>query len=165
MISAEDVGSSSRSGPPTGPATAAARSASSTGRRRHEWRLPTMESSIPALRRELGAVLDSTDLCEDAIYDLLLAVSEAASNAVDHPQHSTEPFFDVAAEIDGGAVTVVVQDHGRWLEPTPSPHRGRGVAMMRRLADTTVTAMPHGTVVTLRNHRAAAGVVAEGQAS
>jgi anti-sigma regulatory factor (Ser/Thr protein kinase) len=165
MNSAEDVGSSSRSGPLTGPATATARLASSPGRRRHEWRLRTMESSIPTLRRELGAFLGSTGLCDDAIYDLLLAVSEAASNAVDHPQHSTEPFFDVAAEIDGGAVTVVVQDHGRWLEPTPSPHRGRGVAMMGVLADTTVTAGTHGTVVTIRNHAAAAGAVAEGQAS
>jgi anti-sigma regulatory factor (Ser/Thr protein kinase) len=166
MISAEDVGASSRSGPPTGPATATARLASSSGSRRHEWRLHTMGSSIPSLRRELTAFLGGTGLCDDAFYDLLLAVSEAASNAVDHPQHSTEPFFDVAAEIDGEAVTVVVQDHGRWLEPTPSPCRGRGLAMMRVLADTTVTAGTHGTVVTIRNRRATeVEAAAEGQAS
>jgi hypothetical protein len=81
---------------------------------------------------------------------------------VDHPQHSTEAFFDVAAEIDGGAVTIVVQDHGRWLEPTPSPGRGRGLVTMRVLADTTVTAGTHGTVVTIRNHRATAVEAAAG---
>jgi anti-sigma regulatory factor (Ser/Thr protein kinase) len=125
-----------------------------------------MESSIPALRRELCAFLGATGLSDDAFYDLILAVSEAASNAVDHPQHSTEPFFDVAAEIDGEAVTIVVQDHGRWLEPTPSSCRGRGLAMMRVLADTTVTAGTHGTMVTIRNHRdAAVDAAAEEQAS
>jgi hypothetical protein len=79
MISAEDVGSSFRSGPPTGPGPATARWASSPGSRRREWRLRTMESSIPALRRELCAFLGGTGLSDDAFYDLILAVSEAAS--------------------------------------------------------------------------------------
>jgi anti-sigma regulatory factor (Ser/Thr protein kinase) len=147
--------------------TAAARLASAPDGQRHEWRLRAMESSIPSIRRELTAFLSTTGLSDDAFYDLLLAASEAASNAVDHPQDPTEPFFDVVAEIDDdGGVTIVVRDYGRWLEPTPSPYRGRGLPMMRVLADTIVTAGTHGTMVTIRNHRAAAVDAAEeGRAS
>jgi anti-sigma regulatory factor (Ser/Thr protein kinase) len=109
----------------------------------------------------LGAFLGAIGLSDDAFYDLILAASEAATNAVDHPQHPTEPFFDVAAEVEDGRVTIVVRDHGQWLPPTPSAHRGRGLAMMRVLADTTVDAGTHGTTVTIRNHNACPAVLDE----
>jgi anti-sigma regulatory factor (Ser/Thr protein kinase) len=166
MISAEDVESDPRPEPSAGSSTATDRLAPSPDGRRREWRLRPMESSIPSLRRELSAFLGATGLSDDAFYDLLLAASEAATNAVDHPQHPTEPFFEVVAEVDGGTVTIVVQDHGRWLQPTPSSHRGRGLAMMRVLADTTVAAGTHGTTVTIRKHSAStAEAVEEGRAS
>ena len=166
MTSVERIESGRRPAPPAGSPTATARLASSPGGRRRDWRLHSRESSIPSLRRELTAFLGTTALADDAFYDLVLAASEAASNAVDHPQHPTEPFFDVVAEIDGETVTIVVRDHGRWLQPTPSPFRGRGLAMMRALADTTVTAGPHGTVVTLRNRPdTAVEAASEGRAS
>ena len=95
-----------------------------------------------------------------------MAASEAANNAVEHAQQPTEPFFDVCCVVEDGAVTIVIQDHGGWLQPTfPSP-RGRGLAMMGALADTTVTARLHGTMVTIRNRCAGLGAPAEeGQAS
>jgi anti-sigma regulatory factor (Ser/Thr protein kinase) len=161
MISPEGIESGRRPAPPTVSPIAAARLAPSPDGRRREWRLRAMESSVPFLRRELTAFLWATGLSDDAVYDLLLAASEAASNAVDHPQHPTEPFFDVAAEIDGETVAIVVQDHGRWRPPTPSPHRGRGLPMMRVLADTTVEAGTHGTTVTIRNHSASHAVLGE----
>jgi anti-sigma regulatory factor (Ser/Thr protein kinase) len=129
--------------------------------RRREWRLRTVESSVTALRRGLSAFLDTIGLSDDDFYDLILAVSEAATNAVEHAQHPTEPFFDVSAEVDDGRVTIVVQDHGGWLPPGLSLYRGRGLAMMRVLADTTVEAGTHGTTVTIRNHSAFAAVPGE----
>jgi hypothetical protein len=72
---------------------------------------------------------------------------------VKHVQHPRKPFFDVSTQIDGGAVTIVVQDHGQWRQPTSDAERGRGLAVMRALADTTVTTRAHGTTVTIRNHR------------
>ena len=125
--------------------------------RRHEWRLRSIESSLPSLRRELSAFLSISELSEDESYDLLLSVCEAASNAVEHAQDPPEPFFDVVAEVDGATVTVTVTDHGRWLPPTASAFRGRGLAMMRMLTDTAVTTGVGGTTVTLRNLSALAG--------
>ena len=125
--------------------------------RRCEWRLYNVESSLPFLRRELRAFLSTSGLPEDESYDLLLSVCEAASNAVEHAQDPPEPFFDVVAEVDGATVTVTVTDHGRWLPPTVSAFRGRGLAMMRMLTDTFVTTGAGGTTVTLRNLSALAG--------
>jgi anti-sigma regulatory factor (Ser/Thr protein kinase) len=166
MISAEEVESGRRSGPPAAfPSATAPWDLSPDGRRR-EWHLRTVESSVTALRRGLSAFLDTVGLSDDEFYDLILAVSEAATNAVEHAQHPTEPFFDVSAEVDDGRVTIVVHDHGRWLPPRSSLYRGRGLAMMRVLADTTVEAGTHGTTVTIRNHRASPAVLGEeGRAS
>ncbi|NEK95286.1 ATP-binding protein [Modestobacter muralis] len=118
--------------------------------RRRAWRLPAIESSLPALRRELGAHLSTSTLSADETYDLVLSVSEAASNAVEHAQDPRAPFFDVTAEVEGRTVTVTVQDRGRWLPPTAAPFRGRGLAMMRLLTDTTVDTDAEGTTVTMR---------------
>jgi anti-sigma regulatory factor (Ser/Thr protein kinase) len=166
MISAEEVELGRRSGPPAAfPSATAPWDLSPDGRRR-EWHLRTVESSVTALRRGLSAFLDTVGLSDDEFYDLILAVSEAATNAVEHAQHPTEPFFDVSAEVDDGRVTIVVHDHGRWLPPRSSLYRGRGLAMMRVLADTTVEAGTHGTTVTIRNHRAFPAVLGEeGRAS
>ena len=95
--------------------------------------------------------LADTSLSDDEIEDLLLAASEAANNAVEHAQEPTEPFFDVCTEVNDGEVTIVIQDHGGWRQPTSPSDRGRGLAMMRALADTTVTARLNGTVVTIRS--------------
>jgi hypothetical protein len=53
-------------------------------------------------------------------------------------------------------VTIVVCDHGQWRDATAGTYRGRGLAMMRMLVDTTVEARPEGTTVTLRSNRPAA---------
>jgi anti-sigma regulatory factor (Ser/Thr protein kinase) len=127
--------------------------------RRCEWRLRSIESSLPSLRRELSALLSTSTLSADETYDLLLSVSEAASNAVEHAQDPLEPFFDVVAEVEETTVTVTVTDHGRWLPPTASAFRGRGLEMMAVLADTTVVTGIDGTAVTIRKPAAPAAEV------
>ena len=114
------------------------------------WLFPSSLSSVSRMRRGLRGFLDDVmALSDDEVHDLLLAASEAANNAVEHAQQPTQPFFDVSAAFDDGAVTIVIQDHGLWLQPNSPTYRGRGLAMMRALADTTVTANAHGTMVTL----------------
>jgi anti-sigma regulatory factor (Ser/Thr protein kinase) len=163
MISAEQVEPARRSGPPVGCSSATAPWDLSPAGRRREWRLRTVESSVTALRRSLTAFLDTIGLSDDEFYDVILAASEAASNAVEHAQHPAEPFFDVSAEVDDGQVTIVVQDYGRWLPPRSSLYRGRGLAMMRVLADTTVEAGTHGTTVTIRNRSVSPAVLSENE--
>ena len=140
----EPSGNSTRHGPAT------CLESSSDGRC-CEWRFPSVLGSVAGMRRELHGFLDDTALSADAIGDLVLAASEAANNAVEHAQQPTEPFFDVCSVVEDGAVTIVIEDHGGWLQPTFPSTRGRGLAMMKSLANTTVTAFSYGTMVTIRN--------------
>jgi len=134
--------------------------------RRCQWRFHADLRSVVTMRCELRGLLADTGLPLDEIEDLLLAVSEAANNAVEHPQLPQEPFFDLFTEIADDRVTFVVKDHGQWRQPTPNSDRGRGLEMMHVLADTTVTGDTHGTTVTIRNHGTGTEPLAEeGQAS
>jgi anti-sigma regulatory factor (Ser/Thr protein kinase) len=117
---------------------------------RREWRLPSTERSVCSLRHGLRSFLDDTGLSPDELHDLLLAACEAATNAIEHAQHPSEPYVDVLFEVEDGQVTIVVRDHGQWRDGPTGPHRGRGLVMMAALADTTVTSLPEGTTVTLR---------------
>jgi len=132
------------------PAATTVQNGGSDGHRR-DWRLPTTERSVTVLRRGLTDFLDGADLCEDERYDLLLAVCEAASNAIEHARNPTEPFFDVLTQIGEARVTVVVRDHGQWSDGPPGADRGRGMAMMWMLAESTVVPSPQGTTVTIRS--------------
>jgi anti-sigma regulatory factor (Ser/Thr protein kinase) len=123
----------------------------------HVWRVPSNELSVRAMRHRLRSVLDDSDLADDALHDLFLAACEGASNAVEHAQDTTDPFVDVCVVLGLDGVTVVIRDHGRWREGPRSAHRGRGLAMMMALADTTVSAGSHGTTVTLRSPRSIGG--------
>jgi anti-sigma regulatory factor (Ser/Thr protein kinase) len=125
---------------------------------RSEWRLDSSVSSVTAVRWWLRAFLGQAwGLTSDEIDDLLLAVCEAVSNAVQHPQQPSEPFFDVCTEIDRGAVTVVIRDYGRWREAASPRGQGRGLGLMHALADTTVTPGADGTTVTIRHRPGAPG--------
>ena len=112
------------------------------------------------MRQDLHDVLDDTALSADLVGDLVLAASEAANNAVEHAQRPTEPFFDVCVEVDHDAVTVTIRDHGTWRQPRVPTVRGRGLAMMDALAQTTVTASVRGTTVTIRCRHTALGPAA-----
>ena len=99
----------------------------------------------------MSAVLDDTGLGRDEAHDLLLAVGEAVTNAIEHAQRPGRPHVDVIVEVADGRVTVVVRDHGQWRDGPAGPHRGRGMAMMSALAETTVRTAAHGTTVTIRS--------------
>lgn len=94
--------------------------------------------------------------------DILLAVSEAVSNAVEHA-YLDQPCGLV--EIRGGVettpggqrrVTVIVRDHGRWRPiPVHNENRRRGIPLMRACMDTVTIGQPVddpvGTWVVLRS--------------
>jgi anti-sigma regulatory factor (Ser/Thr protein kinase) len=109
------------------------------------------------MRRGLRDLLREVGLPDEEVEDLVLATSEAAGNAVEHAD-TREPFFDVRIDVAAGVVTVVVQDYGQWRHPRSDTDRGRGLAMMHALADTTVATRSHGTTVTMQHRLPGGGV-------
>ncbi len=127
--------------------------ASAPGPLTERWRLPSSPGAIPVLRRALRRLLADAGLGEDQAYDLLLAACEAATNAIEHAQHPTQPFVDVTAEASAAEVVIVVRDHGQWRERVPSMDRGRGSTLMSAVADISVVPGPEGTTVAIRAPR------------
>ncbi|MDP1848290.1 MAG: ATP-binding protein [Solirubrobacteraceae bacterium] len=96
---------------------------------------PALASQIPAIRRGVGGVARALGAADDALLQINLAVSEAATNAIQHA------YRDRAAA-DAGDVRVVVHteddllvvhihDDGMGLTPrNDSPGLGLGLCLM-----------------------------------
>ncbi|WP_456584962.1 ATP-binding protein [Blastococcus sp. SYSU DS0973] len=125
--------------------------ATSAGPHRAHWRLPSEPASIPVVRRGLRALLDEAGVDPDHAYDLLLAACEAASNAIEHAQHPTEPFVEVSAAVGSDLVEITIRDYGQWRERVPSMDRGRGSTLMSAFGDVTAVPSPSGTTVRIRS--------------
>ena len=104
---------------------------------------------LVGLRRTLGRWLADVGASENDLFDIALAVSEAAANAIEHAYGARRATFEVRCERRGGEVRVEVRDGGRW-RTSRSNGRGRGLAIMRGLMDTVeLDHDEHGTTVTL----------------
>ena len=122
-------------------------------------RLPAIPASLAVIRAHLRTWLPTAQLTPSAAADILLAVGEAASNAVEHAVRGTA--CDVEVEVTARATTtglaLTVKDNGRWQAPLKSERcerraqRGHGSRLMNALVDTvTVTPTPQGTTVEMR---------------
>jgi anti-sigma regulatory factor (Ser/Thr protein kinase) len=84
-----------------------------------------------------------------AASDVVLAVSEALANAVEHGQGGARS-IDLDVTRQGEQLRAVVRDRGPWRDPNGDPTRGRGLRIMRRVAEhVEVDAGDDGTTVTL----------------
>jgi serine/threonine-protein kinase RsbW len=122
--------------------------------------------SVPVMRRVLGDTLRGLGVDEEAVYDILLAATEACTNVL---RHSSREATGYAVVTSVGAIgcQVEVADEGTGAsfpeperrEPAATPvaqlaESGRGLAVMRACVDkVTLDSTPdRGTVVTLRKH-------------
>jgi anti-sigma regulatory factor (Ser/Thr protein kinase) len=113
-------------------------------------RLPADPASLVHLRRSLRAYLERAGLGPEETYDVVLACSEAAANAIEHGTAPPAAEFAVRAEIVGGELRVAVTDSGRWRPPRERG-RGRGLPLMRALMETVdVETGAGGTEVRMR---------------
>ena len=94
--------------------------------------------------------------------DIVLAVSEAVSNTIEHAYRDSQ--FPEVVQVSGDVeavrgrrrVTVIVRDYGRW-RPPPTDHenRRRGIPLMRACVDIVTIGQPDddrvGTAVVLRS--------------
>ena len=119
-------------------------------------RLPAIPASLALIRAHLRTWLPTARVNPSAAADVLLAVGEAASNAVEHAIRGTTR--NVELEITARATTtglaLTVKDNGRWHAPRksePSAQRGHGSRLMNALVDAvTITPTPQGTTVEMR---------------
>ena len=102
---------------------------------------PAQAGRLAVLRHLLRRWLSEVGATDDEAYDILVACSEAATNAVEHAYGPGAADFRVTCDDRDGEVTVVVRDWGRWREPR-GRDRGRGLGLMEGLMDRTQVA--HG---------------------
>jgi anti-sigma regulatory factor (Ser/Thr protein kinase) len=121
-------------------------------------RLPAEPTVLTSMRRTLRQWLEALGAEEMETYDVLVAVTEAAANAIEHAYGPVDAAFDVEAEAsDDADVTLVVRDQGRWRPPR-GHNRGRGTLLMQELMDHfEVTTSEAGTEVRMRRRLARAG--------
>jgi len=116
---------------------------------RLELELPCMPSTLGPLRRSLRHWVYSVRPSRDELQDILVAVSEAATNAIEHAYGPVEASYRVEGWLARDRVSVTVTDSGSWRERR-GLDRGRGTAVMRELMDVfEVSHLEAGTVVHL----------------
>ena len=131
--------------------------------------LPIHPDTPGTARRQLRRWLTRRGWPDEQTDDLLIAVNEAVSNAVEHAypgpnptqRHHNAPdapevelsVSDATNDDDNGThrLLVTVTDRGQWKLRSVSPgFRGRGLQMMRALTDSVeVTATQSGTRVAM----------------
>jgi serine/threonine-protein kinase RsbW len=105
------------------------------------------------LRRRLRLWLRESGADESETFAVLLAVSEAVTNAIQHPQKRRRPWVDVEARLVDDLVTVRVRDYGAWERHTVRDEGGRGLPLMQAMMDKVeVERGAEGTSVTLERH-------------
>ena len=115
---------------------------------------PAKAGQLSAVRRLVGRWLDEAGASEQERYDVLVACSEAATNAIEHAYGLGPADFRLVCHLDDGTVTLRVRDWGRWREAR-GRDRGRGLRLMEGLMDEVrVSHGEHGTEVLLRRRLA-----------
>jgi serine/threonine-protein kinase RsbW/stage II sporulation protein AB (anti-sigma F factor) len=103
-------------------------------------RYPAHASQVPAIRHAVGAVARGLGADEDAMLQIGLAVSEAATNAIQHAYRDRAVAeagdVRVVAHGDRDVLVVHVHDGGTGLAPRPdSPGLGLGLCLMAHESD------------------------------
>lgn len=111
----------------------------------------------------IEGISNEENLDEDLKGKVMLALSEAATNAIVHGNKEVyEKTVDIRVKIDNIKVVITVQDEGQGFNPedTPDPMKeenllaigGRGLFLMDEYAD-NVTYSKGGRLVTMRFNR------------
>ena len=112
--------------------------------------IPADPARLRSVRRNIGRWLSGHGVPKPDAEDIILASSEACANSIEHAYGPGEGSVDIEAEVDGGEVTIVVRDAGRW-RTSRNGDRGRGLPLMEACMDTcTLTRGDGGTEVKMQ---------------
>ena len=112
---------------------------------------PADAHELSAMRAELRTWLERSGLPTETREDVVLACTEAATNAIEHAYIGRRGDVLIEAESEDGGLQVSVIDHGRWRHPRPDDSRGRGLDLVRAvIGDVDVERGEGGTTVRMR---------------
>jgi anti-sigma regulatory factor (Ser/Thr protein kinase) len=112
--------------------------------------MPAVPASLMHVRTALRRWLRDNGAAESAVVDLLVAVGEATSNAVEHAYGLEGGVFSVNVQLQEADAVVRISDAGQWRDPRGAD-RGRGTLIMQMTTDEFhVDRGPAGTEVVLR---------------
>jgi anti-anti-sigma factor len=100
--------------------------------------LPAEAAVLRELRAAVLAWAGAAGLAEDDVYDLQLAIGEAAANAVEHAYRgrASGPMSVELARDPDGAIDAHVRDEGSWRPiPEEKGYRGRGLELIRDISN------------------------------
>jgi serine/threonine-protein kinase RsbW len=114
-----------------------------------EAKFPGTPVGVRMVRREMAGLAEDCGMDVEAIADLRLAVTEAATNAVMHAYAEAEGELRVTAAMHDGALTIVIGDTGPGLvDRRNSPGLGVGLAVIASVVERlNIVSHPGGTDV------------------
>jgi serine/threonine-protein kinase RsbW len=114
-------------------------------------RVAAEPAQLATLRRELRTWLSGRGVDDAVIADVLVAVTEAASNAMEHAYGNDDTRTVVVEGLVGADLVLTVRDRGRWTGQLRRPERGRGLPLMRSMMDSVdIEPSDQGTIVRMR---------------
>jgi anti-anti-sigma factor len=110
--------------------------------------VPAEPDSLRLVRQALARLSRALALDESRTFALTVAVGEAVNNAIEHAYGAATGPVAVRVWPEGEMLRVEVADQGRWRPPRDGNRGGRGLVVMRALAE-AVEFIPtdHGTTV------------------
>jgi PAS domain S-box-containing protein len=117
--------------------------------------LPSEPSALGSLRALLRRWLAQVDAAEVDVHAIVMACSEACTNAIEHAGAAPDETIAFEAVLHDGEVDVTVRDRGHWRAGRPPSDQGRGLELIDALMDDVqLDATPGGTIVRLRRRLA-----------
>jgi len=106
---------------------------------------PADPEQLAVIRRELSGWLAPLALTEEETADVVLAVDEAAANAVRHAYGPDEAgVVELTLWTESGTLCIEVVDHGSWRPPAERPAEGgrgtggRGIPLMSHMSESVL---------------------------
>jgi len=100
--------------------------------------LSSAPGNLPLVRHAIRGFLDASDVADPPAGEVLLAVTEACANVVQHAYvGDPEPgAIELEAELSGNRLVSSVRDHGHGFAPRlDSPGAGLGLPVIASLTD------------------------------
>jgi serine/threonine-protein kinase RsbW len=116
---------------------------------------PADPEQLVVIRRELSGWLAPLALTEEEVADVVLAVDEAAANAVRHAYGPDESgVVELTLWTEGGTLCIEVVDHGSWRPPSARPTEGgRGIPLMSYMSEAVLIRFDDRGSRVLLHHR------------